>query len=461
MTTSPSTAGSARPIDPQVMKRAVRGTFVGNLMEWYDVGVFGYLIVTMGPVFLPDASPAAQVLFMLGAFASTYVFRPLGGIFFGWLGDRIGRQRVLFITLSMVVLATFTIGLLPGYATIGMAAVVLLVLLKVLQGFSAGGELTGALTFIAEHAPDKRRGFFCAFLDAGSFLGFSAGATVVTLMQLGFGQQAMQDGLWRIPFLIAGPIGLAAIYMRLKVEESPLFAELHEQRIAGLRKPSNPLSTLRANWLPMLQTVILVAAANTAGYAFTSYMPTYLAGLGNLDATSSNLLGVPVLILMALSMPFIGMLSDRVGRKPVLWVGSIWTVVCSVPAFMLLSSGNIPLVVCGLVLIGLPVALYMGALAATLPALFPTDQRNSALGMSYNVSVAVFGGTAPIIIESIIRSTGSHLAAGFYLALMALLGIIAVKGIKESAGRPLLQSHTAPILPAQKTTISNQAATQL
>lgn len=440
MTTSSPAAASARPIDPQVLRRAVRGTFVGNLMEWYDVGVFGYLIITMGPVFLPEASPATRVLFLLGAFASTYVFRPLGGIFFGWLGDRIGRQKVLFITLSLVVLATFTIGLLPGYTTIGIAAVIWLVLLKVIQGFSAGGELTSALTFIAEHAPDKRRGFFCAFLDAGSFFGFAAGATFVTLMQLGFGQQAMQDGLWRIPFLAAGPIGLAAIYMRLKVEESQLFVELQEDRAAGRRKSSNPLETMRHNWPAMLRTVVLVAAANTAGYAFTSYMPTYLAGLGNLDPLSSNLLGVPVLILMAVSMPFIGKLSDRVGRKPILWVGSVWTVLCSVPAFMLLTSGIIPLVVCGLVLIGIPVALYMGALAATLPALFPTEQRSSALGMSYNLSVAVFGGTAPIIIESIIRSTGSHIAAGFYLAIMALLGIVAVWSLKESAGQPLLNN---------------------
>lgn len=443
MTNSPLSSGSvyARQVDPKVLRRAVRGTFVGNLMEWYDVGVFGYLIVTMGPIFLPEASPAAQVLFLLGAFASTYVFRPLGGIFFGWLGDRIGRKRVLFITLSMVVLATFTIGLLPGYATLGFGAVVLLVLLKVVQGFSAGGELTGALTFIAEHAPDKRRGFFCAFLDAGSFLGFAAGATFVTLLQLAWGQQAMQDGLWRIPFLIAGPIGLAALYMRLKVEESPLFVELREQRLAGRRKPASPLETIRSNWRAMLQTGVLVAAANTAGYAFTSYMPTYLAGLGNLDPLSSNLLGVPVLILMAVSMPFVGMLSDRFGRKPILWTASIWTAAFSVPAFILLNSGDIPLVICGLVLIGIPVALYMGALAATLPALFPTDQRSSGLGMSYNVSVAVFGGTAPLIIETIIRSTGNHLAAGFYLAAMALIGIVAVKSLTETAGQPLLGSR--------------------
>lgn len=420
-----------------VLRRAVRGTFVGNLMEWYDVGVFGYLIATMGPVFLPEASPSAQVLFLLGAFASTYVCRPLGGIFFGWLGDRIGRQKVLFITLSLVVLATFTIGLLPGYDTIGFTAVVLLILLKVLQGFSAGGELTSALTFIAEHSPDRRRGYYCAFLDVGSFFGFAAGATFVTLLQLTFGHQAMVDWIWRVPFLVAGPLGLAAIYMRLKVEESPLFAEIHDQRTGPTAIPPTPLSTIRANWRPTIQTAILVASANTAGYAFTSYMPTYLSGLSNLDPLISNLLGVPVLILMAVAMPFVGKLSDRVGRKPLLWIGSIWTLVFSVPAFMLVNTGSVPLVVSGLVLIGISVALYMGSLAATLPALFPTEHRSSGLGMSYNIAVAVFGGTAPLIIETIIRGTGTHISAGFYLSVMALIGLLVVRTLKETAGQPL------------------------
>ncbi|MGL3806687.1 MFS transporter [Paeniglutamicibacter sp. R2-26] len=411
-------------------------------MEWYDVGVFGYLIITLGPIFLPEASRESQVLFMLGTFAATYVFRPLGGVFFGWLGDRIGRQRTLFITLSVVVCATFTIGLLPTYQSIGLLAPILLISLKIIQGFTAGGELTGALTFVCEHAPDKKRGFFAAFLDGGSYLGFVAGALVVTGLQVAYGQQAMLDGLWRVPFLIAGPVGLIAIYIRMKVVETPAFEVLtkeQENQDAPLRR-LNPFQIVRDNWRPMLQVLALAAAANAAGYVFTSYMPTYLAGMQGLNEVSSNLVSIPVLLVMAFSMPLIGKLSDRIGRKPVLWIAAVWIILLGVPAFALLNAGTIPSVMFALVLIGVPVACYQGSLAAALPALFPTSQRSSGLGISYNLASSIFGGTAPLIIEWFSQSTGNHLAGAFYLAILSLGATIAIKTMRETARRPLLGS---------------------
>lgn len=441
--------GAVNIVRKRELGRAVRGTFVGNVMEWYDVGVFGYLVVTLGPVFLPEANPATQVIFMLGTFASTYLFRPLGGLFFGWLGDKIGRKRVLFLTLTMVALATFLIGLLPGYATIGIAAAVLLILLKIVQGFSAGGEFTSAVTFISESAPDRKRGFYAAFLDAGSYLGFVLGAAIVTVLQIGFGQQAMVDGLWRIPFLIAGPLGFIAIYLRMRVEESPHFAallaeEATQGRVGGGPRPAlrvNPLRVFAANWKPMLLVVLLVAAANSAGYAFTSYMPTYLSTVLEHDAVQGNLFSLPLMLLMAVCMPLVGMLSDRVGRKPMLFAASIWVIALSVPAFRLIGGAQPFGIVCGLALIGLPVALYMGTLASTYPALFTTRSRNTSLGVSYNVSIALFGGTAPLVIDSLIRLTGDPLAAAYYLIGMSVVGLVAVCFVPESAGRPLAGSE--------------------
>ncbi|QIZ38836.1 MFS transporter [Saccharopolyspora sp. ASAGF58] len=445
---SPGTldTGSILVIDRARLRRAVRGTFVGNLMEWYDVGVFGYLIVTMGPVFLPQAGSAAQVLFMLGTFASTYLFRPLGGMFCGWLGDRIGRQRVLFATLALVVAATFLIGTLPSYDAVGIWAALLLITLKIVQGFSAGGELTGAITFVSESAPDRKRGFYTAFLDAGSYLGFTLGAVFVTVLQVTFGQQAMEDGFWRIPFLVAAPLGVIAIYFRLRVGETPHFEQVKALRASGTTEPPRalgPFGLLRRYWRQMLQVLGLVAAANTVGYAFTSYMPTYLSGVPGFDAVSSNLVSVPLLIAMACSMPFVGMLSDRIGRKAVLWAASGWVVVLSMPAFLLLNTGKIGLVVLGLTMIGIPVALYMGALASTFPALFPTSHRYGGLGMSYNISVALFGGTAPLFIESLIRWSGDHLSAAYYLMAMSVVGILVVATLRESARQALPGSHPA------------------
>lgn len=434
--------GTVNIVQKRDLRRAVRGTFVGNVMEWYDVGVFGYLIVTLGPVFLPDANQATQVIFMLGTFASTYLFRPLGGLFFGWLGDKIGRKRVLFMTLTLVAVATFLIGLLPGHATIGTTAAALLVALKILQGFSAGGEFTGALTFVSESAPDRRRGFYAAFLDSGSYLGFVLGAAIVTAMQIMFGQQAMEDGLWRVPFLIAGPLGLIAVYLRMRVEETPHFAALvAEQDAAGGSLRVNPLRVFAANWKPMLLVILLVAAANSAGYAFTSYMPTYLSTVLQHDAIQGNLFSLPLMLLMACLMPFVGLLSDRVGRRPVLFAAAIWIIVLSYPAFALIGSDSSLGVIAGLALIGIPVALYMGTLAATYPAMFPTASRNTSLGVSYNISIALFGGTAPLVIDSLVRATGTPSAAAFYLMGMSVIGLITICFLPETAGRPLQGSE--------------------
>lgn len=435
--------GTINVVRKRELRRAVRGTFVGNIMEWYDVGVFGYLIVTLGPVFLPEADQATQVIFMLGTFASTYLFRPLGGLFFGWLGDKIGRKRVLFMTLTLVAVATFLIGLLPGYSMIGASAAVLLVALKVLQGFSAGGEFTGALTFISESAPDRRRGFYAAFLDGGSYLGFVLGAAIVTVMQVLCGQEAMEAGLWRVPFLIAGPLGLIAVYLRMRVEESPHFAALAAERSADATGPLkvNPLRVFARNWRPMLLVVLLVAAANSAGYAFTSYMPTYLSTVLEHDAVQGNLFSLPLMLLMACLMPFVGMLSDRLGRKPVLFAAAIWVIVLAFPAFMLIGADSPVAIVGGLALIGIPVALYMGTLASTYPAMFPTASRNTSLGVSYNISIALFGGTAPLVIDSLVRTTGNPAAAAFYLMGMSVVGLIAVCCIRETAGQALAGSE--------------------
>ncbi|WP_074015393.1 MFS transporter [Actinomyces polynesiensis] len=429
-------------VDQPLMRRAVTGTVVGNTMEWYDVGVYGYLAVVMGQVFLPTAESSVQVLFSLGVFASTYLARPIGGIVLGRLGDRIGRQKVLAATLMLMAASTFAIGLLPTHATIGALAPVLLVVLKLLQGFSTGGEYAGATTFVSEYAPDRRRGFFASILDTGSYMGFALGAAVVSALQLTLGQQAILDGAWRIPFLVAGPLGAVAIHFRMKIEESPAFqAQLDAQEAAGSDRPADaPSSTpdlVRTHWRPIVIAIMLVAAANTSAYALTSYMPTYLTDTLGYDPVHGTLLTIPVLVVMSLCIPLTGRLSDRIGRRPVLWLGSATAVVLSVPAFLLLAHGAVWSTLLGLSLIAVPVTLYVSNLASALPALFPTSARYGGMGVSYNVAVAVFGGTSPLIIESILQATGNQLSPAFYIMGMSLVGALGVWFMSESARRPL------------------------
>lgn len=436
-------ASDVHVVDQPMLKKALGGTVVGNAMEWYDVGVFGYLITTMGPAFLPEADKTIQTLFLLGTFAVTFIARPLGGVVFGWLGDKVGRQKVLAATLMLMAASTFAVGLLPGYAQIGAWAAVLLVFLKLLQGFSTGGEYAGATTFVCEYAPDKRRGFFASFLDMGSFIGFALGAATVSALQVTLGQAAMEEWGWRLPFLVAGPLGLIAIYFRNKIEESPQFqAALDAQEAAAAEAAAadlakGPAGILKTYWRPVLLAMILAGAANTVGYALTSYMPTYLTESKGYDPVDGTLLTIPVLLVMALCIPLTGMLSDRIGRRPVLWIGAGSTVLFAVPAFVLIGIGDVWSTLAGLALIAIPVAFYVPTLASALPALFPTSARYSSMGMAYNFSVALFGGTTPFLVQGLIKATGDDMAPAYYLMATSVVGAVAVLFLRESARRPL------------------------
>ena len=432
-------------VNQPMLKKALGGTIVGNTMEWYDVGVFGYLITTMGPVFLPESDPTTQTLFLLGTFAATFIARPLGGVIFGWMGDKMGRQKILAATLMLMAASTFAIGLLPGYAQIGLWAAALLVLLKIVQGFSTGGEYAGATTFVSEYAPDKRRGFFASFLDMGSYLGFALGAALVSVLQLTLGQAAMEEWGWRIPFLVAGPLGLVAIYFRSRIEESPQFqATLDAQEdiaknaaAADEAAAKGPVGIVKAYWRSIIVAMILVAAANTAGYALTSYMPTYLTESKGYDEVHGTLLTIPVLVVMSLCIPLTGKLSDRIGRRPVLWIGALSTVVLAAPAFLLIGIGEVWSTLAGLALIAFPVTFYVANLASALPAQFPTSSRYGAMGIAYNFSVAIFGGTTPFIVAALISATGNDMMPAYYLMGTSLVGAVAIYFLKESAQRPL------------------------
>lgn len=390
-------------VDRSMMRRAVSGMVVGNTMEWYDVGVYGYLAVTMGRVFLPTAEPSVQILFSLGVFAATYVARPLGGIVFGRLGDRLGRQKVLATTLILMASSTFLIGVLPAWSTIGAVAPVVLVVLKLAQGFSTGGEYAGATTFVTEYAPDRRRGFFASILDFGSYMGFALGATVVTVLQVTLGEETMTAWGWRLPFLLAGVIGVVAIWFRLRIEESPVFqatqaaqeAAASDREAAAGGRPANVLVMVRDHWRPIVIAIMLVGASNTVGYALTSYMPTYLTDSLGYSAIDGTLLTIPVLVLLAVMLPVAGRLSDRIGRRTVMWIGAGTTVVLAVPAFLLIGHGAQWSTLAGLGLLALMTALWVSNQAASLPALFPTSTRYGGMGFAYNIAIAVFGGTTP------------------------------------------------------------------
>ncbi|MCR2799770.1 MULTISPECIES: MFS transporter [unclassified Microbacterium] len=444
-------------VDKKRVRTAIGGTAVGNFMEWFDFGIYGYLAVTLAMVFTADLPEPWGLLVTLFGFAVSFLVRPIGGLVLGPLGDRIGRQRVLFFTMALMAVATALIGVLPTSDQIGLWAIVPLYLLKMAQGFSTGGEYAGATTYVAEFSPDRRRGFWSSWLDVASYVGFAAGASVVALTTLitesVWGPTAMVDFGWRIPFLLAIPLGVVAIWFRLRIPETPAYETTveHESTVAA----DDPLARhgvvgiLRHHWRPVLICVAIAAATNTAGYALTSYMPTYLeneVGVSNLTAAVAT---VPVLLVMSACLPLIGLLSDRIGRRPVYLIAAGSTLVLMVPAFAVMQIGELWAVFVALTMVAVPVAFYVAVAASTLPALFPTASRFGAMAIAYNVASSLFGGTTPLFSQGLIELTGNTYMPAFYIMFFALLGSVAMLAMKETAQRPLLGSVPTVETPAE------------
>lgn len=312
--------------DDQAVKRAVKAASLGNAMEWFDFGIYSYLAVTIGHVFFPSGNDTTQLLSSFATFAVAFLVRPLGGMFFGPMGDKIGRKKVLALTMILMAIGTFAIGVIPSHDTIGLWAPALLILFRMLQGFSTGGEYGGASTFIAEYAPDKRRGFFGSFLEFGTLAGYVGAAGLVTALYALLDTGQMESWGWRIPFLVAGPLGLVGLYLRLRLDETPAFQKLEGGTAHATEAADHVESTAKGDlakifrqyWPTLILCIALVGAYNITDYMLLSYMPTYLSDELGYSETHGLLILLAVMIFLMLVISQFGKLSDRFGRKPLL-----------------------------------------------------------------------------------------------------------------------------------------------
>lgn len=421
-------------VTQKTFRKVLIASSLGNFVEWFDYASYGYLATIIAVVFFPDIAPSAALMATFAVFAISFIIRPIGGIIWGSIGDRIGRRTALSFSILIMSGATTLIALLPSYAQIGMMAPGLLLLLRMVQGFSAAGEYAGATSFIAEYSPPTKRGLYTSFVPASTAAGLLAGSLMAAGLFAFLTPQEMQSYGWRLPFLLALPLGLIGIYIRLKIEDTPKFRELENKH----RVTETPAKEIFTTYRREVITSIGVTSLNAVGfYLILSYMPTYLITELNVGETEAFLTVSVSLAVYVMSIFVMGAISDKIGRKVALMLASVLFIVLTVPLFALLDGATLTGIIFIQIAFGILLTINDGTLPCFLTEIFPTRVRYSGFAFSFNTAQAFLGGTAPLIATFLIDVTGSKLAPAWYLVAIAIVSLIAMRGAKETAGKPL------------------------
>ena len=423
-------------VDHTKSKKAITAAALGNGIEWFDFGVYSYVAFALGKVFFPNADPSLQIITALATFSIPFIFRPLGGIFFGRLGDKYGRQKVLAATIILMTLSTACIGLIPSYASIGIWAPILLLIVKIAQGFSVGGEYVGAATFVAEYSPDRKRGFMGSWLDFGSIAGFVVGAGVVSFLHSFVGETAFLDWGWRLPFFLALPLGMIGLYLRNALEETPAYKQYKNSDATKKVSFKEIFSKYRYN---LLVCIGIVVCTDIAYYMLLTYLPSYFTHNLHYSEDHGVRIIIAVMVGLLITQPIVGALSDRWGRKPFILTGSTLLIILSYPAYQFLNTGNDFYITLGLIMLSLPMTMLIGIMASILPALFPTAVRYSALAITFNIAILIAGVT-PTLTATLVESTQNLMIPAYYLMVCGVFGVITGLYFKETANKPLIDA---------------------
>jgi MHS family proline/betaine transporter-like MFS transporter len=418
-------------------RRALVAACIGNAVEWYDFALYGAFATILAITYFPSADRDANLLAAFAVFSTAFIFRPVGALLFGRLGDRSGRRQVLMLVIIVMSLATAGVGMLPGYAAIGLLAPVLLIVLRVAQGLSAGGEAAAASAFVVEYAPVDRRGWYGGWIWATLALGLAAATGTATLLAWWLPPATLEAWAWRLAFLAALPVGLIGLYLRLRLDETPRFRAV--QRADAVAEW--PLrEALRAYPRQMLVGLALVAAASLTFNTSFIYLPNQLVaerGVPLSRALAGALLG---LVVMVAAAPALGRLSDRVGRRPLLAAATIGLLGLTLPIHLLVRRGGPVGLPLGYLVLGAALGCFV--LPSFLSELFPTRVRSSGLAITYGLGSALFGGTAPFVDTLLVQRTGNPLLPAYYATTVALLAAIGILLIGETAFQPLDADET-------------------
>jgi MHS family proline/betaine transporter-like MFS transporter len=408
-------------------RRAVTAAVIGNVLEWYDFAVYGFVAAIIGKNFFPGSDETTELLKAFLTFGLGFVARPIGGIVIGRMGDTHGRKAALMLTIFLMAAGTVLIGILPTYASIGFAAPALLLLCRLMQGFSTGGEWGGSTAFIVEWAPAGKRGLYGSFQQMSVVAGLLLGSGFAALLNTILTPAQMADWGWRVPFLVGGILGPIGLYMRRTIEETPAYSRVISVATSPQTGPTGLALAARAFGFTIVWTVCF--------YVLLTYMPSWTAKYMNLSAAAalwSNTIG---LIALIVGIPIMGMLSDRYGRRPLLMICCAAFIILPWPLFTYLASGQVPLAVLILIqiAIALLISLYSGAGPAAIAEIFPTRRRSTWMTTGYALAVAIFGGSAPYLSIWMIQKLGSPIAPVWYLIASAVVSLLVIWSLKETA----------------------------
>ena len=437
---SPRTAGAAaaRQRMSQADRRVVAGTMIGTTIEWYDFFIFaqaaGVVFASLYFKPLDTDSPGLAQLVSWATIGVSFFFRPLGAVIAGRLGDRVGRKAMLVFTLVMMGASTALIGLLPTYAQIGVWAPILLMVLRILQGFSAGGEWGGAALMAVEHAPRGRRGFWGAYPQIGVPVGMIIATLVLFLLRLSMSEEQFLEWGWRVPFLLSVALIVVGYFIRAAVSESPVFKEMVERK----RESATPLKQLlRTNKKQVLLAAVIFIGNNAAGYLVIAFLSSYAQKTLKMDASPVLLATLLASFGWLIFTLFGGALSDRIGRVRTFQLGYVLIFAWVIPMFLLVDTRNIWAYGVGIFVLTVGLGLSYGPMSAMYAEMFPASVRYSGIGIGYALGSILGGAFAPLIAEALLKDTGWSVSIGIYIMALCVISFIGVSLVKETKGVPL------------------------
>jgi MHS family proline/betaine transporter-like MFS transporter len=393
---------------------------LGNILEWFDFGLFIFFAPLIGRQFFPLHDPSSATIATFGVFAAGFICRPLGGILFGHWGDQKGRAQTLRLSISLITCSTLLVGFLPTYQTAGIVASILFVFLRLLQGLSVGGEYSGIMIYLAESAPTPKRGFFTSFAAAGANLGFLLATLLVMLLKALLPESVLDQWGWRIPFILAGFMGLVILYYRLKLLETSAYLFLKQSKCQHKR----PLITaLRNSPKNLLQILGLTCMGSTFYTVFFGFVPNYLSQQNRISAINVLIIESVLLAFMICIIPLAGKIGDRFGRRKILLFTATSIILLTLPCFYFLDSAYFVLIMLVLMVPTILSSMEQGNTLSTIVENCPLDIRYSGVSFSYNLGNALFGATAPLVVSFLAQSY-NHFAPAYYL-----MGMTAVTGI--------------------------------